>query len=308
MSTTIFDDVFRTMLQKMPRLSIPLINEIFHTNYSEDCKIIQWKNEHLEANGEIITDSCMLLGNKIYHIECQSLDDTTMAVRMIEYDFAIALEFAEKTQRRYRLRFPKSAILQLRSNDNTPDRLEVEVIFPDGSLHIYQVPVVKVNHYTKEELFQKNLLMLLPFYVMRYEKQKADLASDASKLQVLLEEYNNIRKQLEQRKDHSALYADMIQLIVKISDHIFCKEEVIRKGIGDVMGGKVLELESERLEKIGQKKGERIGQKQLLSLISRMTADGRAAELPRLSEDPDFFTQMMNFYHLNTHTSADTEH
>lgn len=32
---TIFDDVFRTMLEKMPHLVIPVINEIFHTSYSE---------------------------------------------------------------------------------------------------------------------------------------------------------------------------------------------------------------------------------------------------------------------------------
>lgn len=33
---TIFDDVFRTMIQKMPKLLIPLINEVFHTDYSEN--------------------------------------------------------------------------------------------------------------------------------------------------------------------------------------------------------------------------------------------------------------------------------
>ena len=29
--STIFDDVFRTIAQKMPQLLIPLINEVFHT-------------------------------------------------------------------------------------------------------------------------------------------------------------------------------------------------------------------------------------------------------------------------------------
>ncbi|MBU5479754.1 hypothetical protein [Blautia sp. MSJ-19] len=32
----------------------------------------------------------------MYHIECQSTDDTTMVIRMIEYDFAIGIEHAEK--------------------------------------------------------------------------------------------------------------------------------------------------------------------------------------------------------------------
>ena len=33
MNNTIFDDVFRTMIEKMPYLAVPLINEVFHTSY-----------------------------------------------------------------------------------------------------------------------------------------------------------------------------------------------------------------------------------------------------------------------------------
>ena len=84
-NNTIFDDVFRTMIEKIPQLAIPLINEVFQTSYPEDVEIIQLRNEHHQENGEIITDSCLRIGRKLYHIECQSVDDTTMAIRMIEY-------------------------------------------------------------------------------------------------------------------------------------------------------------------------------------------------------------------------------
>ena len=55
--STIFDDVFRTIAQKMPQLLIPLINEVFHTNYSEDTDFEQLRNEHYEKYGKIITES-----------------------------------------------------------------------------------------------------------------------------------------------------------------------------------------------------------------------------------------------------------
>ncbi len=45
-NNTIFDDVFRTMLERMPSLIIPVINEVFQTSYSEDEKIEQYRNEH----------------------------------------------------------------------------------------------------------------------------------------------------------------------------------------------------------------------------------------------------------------------
>ena len=47
----------------------------------------------------------------------------------------------------------------------------------------------------------------------------------------------------------------MTKLIVKIADYIFREEDDVRKGIGDIMGGKVLELESERLKAEGLQEG-----------------------------------------------------
>ena len=74
----------------------------------------------------------------------------------------------------------------------------------------------------------------------------------------MLKDYEDIRSRLEKelfKDNRSVLYADMVNLITKISDHILRKEEIIKKGVGDAMGGKVLELESERLIKIGKAEG-----------------------------------------------------
>ena len=291
MNNTIFDDVFRTMIEKMSYLAVPLINEVFHTSYPEDVKITQLRNEHQQKDGEIITDSCLLIGKKMYHIECQSTDDTTMAIRMIEYDFAIAVENAEKQGRRYRIEFPRSCVLFLRSSGNTPDYLEADVIFPDGKTHVYSIPAIKMADYTKDHIFEKNLLMLLPFYIMRYEKKKYDMRKNPELLQVLLNEYDEIRMNLEKELTETGkaeLYTNLTKLIVKIADHIFEKEEDIRKGIGDVMGGKVLELESERLKAEGKA---RLG-----DLINRLIQDQRMEEIQIASTDPEKREQLYKEY------------
>ena len=107
MNNTIFDDVFRTMVEKIPRLVIPLINEVFHTSYPEDVEITQLRNEHQQADGEVITDSCLLIGKKMYHIECQSTEDGSMIIRMFEYDVQLALENKEMTADTLTVRFPE---------------------------------------------------------------------------------------------------------------------------------------------------------------------------------------------------------
>lgn len=58
-NNTIFDDVFRTMMEKMTYLIVPLINEVFHTSYPENVKIVHLRNEHQLEAGEFIADGRM---------------------------------------------------------------------------------------------------------------------------------------------------------------------------------------------------------------------------------------------------------
>ena len=315
MNNTIFDDVFRTMVEKIPQLAVPLINEVFQTSYPEDVEIIQLRNEHHQENGE--TDSCLRIGRKLYHIECQSVDDTTMAIRMIEYDFAIALDSARKYGRRYRMEFPKSCVLYLRSGKNTPDFLKVEVVFPDGKIQVYRIPTVKLDEYTKDKIFEKNLLMFLPFYIMRYEKEIHRINQDPEKLQSLLDEYEDIRVMLEKELTETGraeLYTNLNKLITKISDYICRDEEVVRERLGETMGGKVLELESERLraegkvlgESIGEARGEARGkvigelqgETRLGVLINRLILDGRSAEVQGAATDAEKRKELYKEYNM----------
>lgn len=227
-NNTIFDDVFRTIVEKMTYLIVPLINEVFHTSYPEDVKIMHLRNEHQLEDGELITDARLLIGDKVYHIECQSSDDTMMAIRMFEYDLAIALENRRRVGRKFYVEFPKSCVIYLRSTKNTPDVEEVKVLFPDGQVCVYRVPTVKMELYTKDSIFEKNLLMLLPFYVMRYENVADIFAKDSEKLQGLLMEYEDIRIKLEREfsiTGRAGMYTDLNKLIIRISDYIFEKKK-----------------------------------------------------------------------------------
>ena len=106
-------------------------------------------------------------------------------------------------------------------------------------------------------IFQKKLLFFLPYYIMRFEKLLPDIYQDAEKLNLLLTEYEDIRLRLETElyeEGKSVLYEDLIHLIILISDHMIKSREV-KERLGDIMGGKVLELESERLLRIGREEG-----------------------------------------------------
>ena len=304
-NNTIFDDVFRTMVEKMTYLVVPRINEVFHTSYPGDVKIVHLRNEHQMEDGELITDARLLIGDKVYHIECQSVDDTTMSIRMFEYDLAIALENRRKVGRRFFVEFPRSCVIYLRTTRNTPDVEEVELLFPDGQVCVYRVPTVKLERYTKDSIFEKNLLLLLPFYVMRYEDAAHTIGEDSEKLQGLLKEYEDIRINLEKELStagRSELYTDLNKLIIRISNYIFREEEKVRKGVDEVMGGKVLQLESERLREegmaIGKAEGKAEGEARLSALINRLILEGRSDEIQKVVTDVNRRQELYSEYKL----------
>ena len=229
-NNTIFDDVFRTMLEKMPELLIPVINEIFGTKYPLDVPLEQMRNEHQTKNGERITDSYFTIKRRKYHIECQSTDNSEMVIRMVEYDFAISLDDVNKEDEIYRMRFPNSAVIYLRGTEKTI--LCMEMVMPDGNTVRYQIPVLCIQKYTKDEIFQKKLLFLLPFYIMRYEKNKKRISEDRAELKKLLEEYMSIERYLEQElldRGREKAYRDLIELIERIAEYIFAEEDSVKE-------------------------------------------------------------------------------
>ncbi len=249
--STIFDDVFRTIAQKMPQLLIPLINEVFHTNYSEDTDFEQLRNEHYEKYGKIITDSIIRIGPHLYHIECQSERDADMVIRMFEYDISIALEHTSKIEDTWQIEFPQSCVLYVRNHRHLPESHTAIVKFADGQQVTYQVPIIHAQNYTVNAIFEKQLLILLPYHILRYEHFLKSNKTNEKKVQLLLEDYREINQRLtetaEQEKK-SELYRDMICLIQQIADYIIPKGNKIRKGIGEIMGGNIITLPSDYIE------------------------------------------------------------
>ena len=94
------------------------------------------------------------------------------------------------------------------------------------------------------------LAFFLPFYIIKYEKEKLTLTDNPSRLLTLLDEYTFMKQSLNHEPlfhGHSELYRYMIDLIKRIINYIFAGIEPVRKGLNDIMGGKVLELETDRI-------------------------------------------------------------
>lgn len=281
LTNTPYDDVFRTLLNDCSSLIIPVINEVFHERYSGKEKVVFSANEHfLNRQGgnedERITDSNFkIVGTKIkkYHLECQSTIDNSILVRMFEYGTQIALDEGEIKENVLTVTFPHSAVLYLRCNESTPDKMKIKMVTPGGEI-AYDIPLMKSQQYTIDEIFEKRLLFLIPFYIFSHEKRFEEYEKDGTKLKLLQEEYELIKSRLEELMNQGEISEYMKCTINdmsnKVLEHIAVKYDSVKKGVQSVMGGKILEYEAKTIRNEGIEEGMEKGINALVSTLKDM--------------------------------------
>ena len=186
---------------------------------------------------------------------------------MFQYDVTVALEGRRKEHGRFVVEFPASCVVYLRHTKKTKDKESVLVRMPDGQELEYSVPVIKSQKYEKEEIFKKKLYVLLPYYILRYEKQLLLIETEENRRQQFLEEYNDICDRLIETlgKENPLAYSELHKLMKRIQEYVLKKREKIRKGVQQVMGGHVLESWKEEMIRIGRTEGHAEGHAEALA-------------------------------------------
>ena len=104
---------------------------------------------------------------------------------------------------------------------------------------------IKLKEYGKKEIFEKNLMLFLPFYSMRYED--AIKKNDMHELEQMLMEIDEILTSLETCRaqvEKKGVYYTVDELFRKINRRISERNIECQERMDEVMGGHVLELES----------------------------------------------------------------
>lgn len=321
----VYDNAFKTMTIRTPRFNIPLINEIFQTNYSFEDKVELLYNEHTGIYHNFYiknrrTDSNIRLEDKRYHLECESNTKGETAIRLFEYDWMDAVENVRQEEDTYVIRLQNSGLLYLRSNDQTPKEFNYKLILPNGMETVYQIPIIRNLDYTLEQIFEKKLYMLLPYYFIRYEKlfdktgnskrtgmEQNDTANADEKLANQLESdmimlYNKLNQQVQVGELTDYEVELLYQLICNVNIQVFRNRPIMIERMGRIMGGEVLEfdwdIEYRRQMSIATEEGLEKGLKQglqqgsdfkLLSQICRKLQKGKPIDViaDELEEEPE---------------------
>lgn len=258
-SATPYDDVYRTLVTDCPNLIIPVVNEVFQKNLPDNAKVIPLENvvflyQPHSDQPKRITDSNLMIEASRYHIECQSTIDNTMLIRIFEYDSQIALQDSTLMDNTLSVRFPNTAVMYLRHNSTTPDTMTVHIEVP-GDECSYEVPVMKTGTYTVDEIFEKKLYFLIPFHIFAYEHLLEECDKNEEKLKQLTCIYEDVINRLHEcaRKGLISEYVKctIIDMAKQVLNHISQKYSNVKEGIGEIMGGNVLEYEAKDILRKG---------------------------------------------------------
>ena len=170
-------------------------------------------------------------------------------IRLFEYDAQIALDEGEVTEETLTVTFPNTAVLYLRSYKKTPDKMKYIIVTPGGTVQ-YDIPIMKVQTYSLDDIFEKRLLMLIPFYIFSHEKGFPEYNSNEQKLAELKAEYQEILKRLDELEQQGVIGAFDKRTIIELSGDVIKeiaqKYENVQKGLGDMMSGALIETSARR--------------------------------------------------------------
>ncbi len=268
-SGSVYDNAFRTMEGECDDLVLPFINHMFDENYDNTAVIKRLRNEHIveksgDADVKRVTDSSLeiLYENvaKRYHIECESKKyDGTILIRVFEYDSQIALDSAEGSLHRVHMKFPNTGILLLRESNDAPKKAVIDLEMPSGEQLSYDVQIIKMSDYSLEDIFDKSLYMLLPFYIFKFERQFGDIDNDQDKIDALFDTYEEIYHRLDEELEKANLsaysYGAIIRLIHEVANKLTSNHTNIHKKVGAIMGGKTLDIPEVRIYHKGKDEG-----------------------------------------------------
>ena len=288
-----YDNVFKTMKSKHKRLFISVINDIFKKDYPLDTEMevlpsegYLTESETTDGSKEIeeqISDFILKINDGIYVLECQSYDDGSMAIRIAEYAFIVARQFAEWDIGHATIPIPRFSVIYVKKTDRTPKSTAITFTFPDGQEVTYETDNVLLEELSKEYIIKKKLFPYIPFYVARYE---AELTSKGNISNVIcdLEYFRNEMLRLHRKGELSGSeIIDIMGFVNTIITHITNGNENEERLV-NIMGGTVIETESEKLIHQGISQGISQGKAQMLIEIGKEDGLEDSVILKRLQD------------------------
>jgi len=247
------DSALATMVVRLEAYIVPLINELFGESFPDNAKIRILNRKHIHSrmegsfrrgNTDVIIEVAEALRDealRLYHFTCEPWFDKTAIVRCVEHGCVIAEENAKMTPEEIIITIPNSGIIFLRPDDRILKKYTVISESPQRSEISYGIPTLQMKDYSIDRLFERKLLILIPFYFFRYVNEFEKIDSDEELLGKMENEVMDINTRLEAMKAKNELTAVQKQvvqeLLLRVTDSLTAEYRNVRKMVDTRMSG-----------------------------------------------------------------------
>ena len=169
----IFDRTFKRLLRLSSGAVILFINALFGTKHPVTAKVEYLSTEHITDKLDCWVGDVLLLvdGRHKYWLEAQITEDESMAFRIWNYSYLEGLKTKKTKGAVTTVKLVPAIVIYLEPTKNTPDELILNIEDPDKNVHTIKYPTLKLLDYSMAELEERNLTILLPFYLLKLRKR-----------------------------------------------------------------------------------------------------------------------------------------
>ncbi len=170
---------------------------------------------------------------------------------------------------------PRFSVIYIKRTNRTPAATTITFTFPDGQSVEYRSDNVILDEFTKEDIVERRLFLYIPFYIARYEKE---IVSEG-KVDQAVEDLAYFRDQMVRLNRTGELtdteLIDLMGFVNTIITHM-TNGNKNEERLVNVMGGTIIETESEKWMRQGMERGLQQGvqQGQAKMLIELGQEDG----------------------------------
>ena len=222
-TVTNYDGITKQLLDNMDdRGMIEFINSTFGRNFSSDSSVTRLATETTDKETkQKRCDYFVKINDDFFLIEIQSYEDEEMALRIFEYGSRGAvLHSLENDGDTIDIQFPEPVVFYLRKEGKVHEKLSVRMRRSGSDeTYNYAARVVYVEDYDLDGLMENNMLPLVPFYPMRYEKmlEKKHSSNDERKmLKDISECYEKLKAGMKSGRYGAEYFHYMTSSMVKV--------------------------------------------------------------------------------------------
>lgn len=240
----IFDRASKRCISLSKRGTIMLINGLYGKNYSLDSEVEYHWTEHNDSElKRTLADTIVTVTDKVngqkssYHMKIQMYADKEIVMRVFEYGYRHALVNRDGQEV---LQFPGLIILYLYEDGNAPDLQELHINFGEQGEFVYQVLTFKYLKISLEELKRRQLIVLLPFQLLRLrkaiEKERTTENMEALKELIGHDIINTIQENVAAGNISIADGRKLKRITLQLYHHVYEKyEELEKAGVNEIV-------------------------------------------------------------------------